>query len=162
MIEVLGFDTDGGSPVFKPSGRKSLSIRLLHGLITDSELVTAIQAISSEDFIQVHEFTVVLDDRKSPTTVGYLVEGSLGSKSHLARQKLFDALVATNVNHQYALDSSRIRLPTIRIVAPGTFTEYRQRRSEKLNIGVGQIKVPVVLLEAASKKWVEDKVIQEL
>ncbi|KIK75756.1 hypothetical protein PAXRUDRAFT_29048 [Paxillus rubicundulus Ve08.2h10] len=162
IIEVLGFDTDGGSPVFKPAGRKSSSIRLSHALISDSDFVTAIQAISSEDIIQVHEFTVVVDDRKSPTTVGYLVEGPLGSKSHLAPQKLFGALVATNIYHQHALDNGRIRLPTIRIVTPGTFTEYRQRKGEKLNVGVGQIKVPVVLSESASIEWIEDRVIQEL
>ncbi|KIJ19631.1 hypothetical protein PAXINDRAFT_166730 [Paxillus involutus ATCC 200175] len=162
IIEVLGFDTNSGSPVFKSSGRKSSSIRFLQALILDSDLVTAIQAISSEDIIQVHEFTVVVDDRKLPATAGYFVEGSLGPKSHLAPQKLFDALVATNINHQYGLDNNRISLPTIRIVTPGTFTEYRQRKGEKLNVGVGQIKVPVVLSDSSFKEWIEEKVIQEL
>ncbi|KIJ05378.1 hypothetical protein PAXINDRAFT_21352 [Paxillus involutus ATCC 200175] len=162
IIEIVGFDTNGGSPVFKCSGRKSLSIRFPHVLISDSDLVAAIQAISSEDIIQVHEFTVVVDDRELPTTVGYFVEGSLGSKSHLAPQKLFDAFVAMNAAHQRALDNDRIRLPTIRIVKPGTFMEYRLRKGEKLNIGAGQIKVPVVLSESASKEWLEERVVQEL
>ncbi|KIJ13248.1 hypothetical protein PAXINDRAFT_100832 [Paxillus involutus ATCC 200175] len=162
IIEIVGFDLNGGSPVFKYTGRKSSSIRLWHALISDSDLVAAVQAISSEDIIQVHEFTVVVDDRELPATVGYFVEGSLGSKSHIARQKLFDALVATNISHQFALDNACAHLPTIRIVKPGTFMAYRLRKGEKLNIGAGQTKVPVVLPESTSKEWIEEKVVQEL
>ncbi|KIK81405.1 hypothetical protein PAXRUDRAFT_27885 [Paxillus rubicundulus Ve08.2h10] len=162
IIEIVGFDTNGGSPVFKYAGRKSLSIRFPHTLISDSDLVTAIQAISSEDIIQVHEFTVVVDDRKSPTTVGYIVEGPLGSKLHLARQKLFDALAAKNIGHLRARNLGRFGLPTIRIVKPGTFMEYRLRKAEKLGSGAGQIKVPVVLSQSAAIEWLEERVIQEL
>ncbi|KAF8836515.1 hypothetical protein BDN67DRAFT_974055, partial [Paxillus ammoniavirescens] len=162
VIDVVGFDSDDGSPVFKYSGRKSLSIRFPHALISDSNLLAAIQAISSEGIIQVHEFTVILDDRKLPVTVGYLVEGELGPKSHLAPKKLFDALVATNIEHQRALNDDQIRLPTIRIVQPGTFMDFRLRRGEKTNLGASQIKVPVVLLDDAAKEWIEERVVQEL
>ncbi|KAF8836527.1 hypothetical protein BDN67DRAFT_1014640 [Paxillus ammoniavirescens] len=162
IIEIVGFDTNGGSPVFKYTRRKSLSIRFPHALISESDLVSAIQAISSEDIIQVQEFTVVLDDRELPATPGYFVEGPLGTKPHFARQKLFEALDATNIAHQRALDNGRIRLPTIRIVKPGTFMEYRQRKGKRLNFGAGQIKVPVVLSESASKEWLEERVVQEL
>ncbi|KIK75481.1 hypothetical protein PAXRUDRAFT_18969 [Paxillus rubicundulus Ve08.2h10] len=156
IIEIVGFDTNDGSPVFNSS------IRLWHALMSDSDLVSAVQAISSGDIIQVHEFTVVLDDRELPATAGYFVEGSLGSKSHLARQKLFEALVATNLEHQFALDNSWSRLPTIRIVKAGTFMEYRLRKGKKLNVGAGQIKVPAILSESGSKEWLEERVIQEL
>ncbi|KIJ04582.1 hypothetical protein PAXINDRAFT_94548, partial [Paxillus involutus ATCC 200175] len=122
VIDVVGFDTDDGSPVFKYSGRKSLSIRFPHALISDSTLLAAIQAISSEDIIQVHEFTAILDDRKRPVTVGYFVEGELGAPDP---PKLFDALVATDIEHQRALNDGQIRLPTIRIVKPGTFMDFR-------------------------------------
>ncbi|KIJ06317.1 hypothetical protein PAXINDRAFT_103419 [Paxillus involutus ATCC 200175] len=162
IIEIVGFDTNGGSPVFKYTGRKSLSIRFPHALISESDFVSAIQAISSEDIIQVHEFTVVVDDRELPATAGYFVEGPLGSRSHFARQKLFEALDATNIAHRRALDNGRIRLPTIRIVKPGTFMEYRQRKGKKLNFGAGQIKVPVVLSESACKEWLEERVVEEL
>ncbi|KIJ08716.1 hypothetical protein PAXINDRAFT_88469 [Paxillus involutus ATCC 200175] len=83
IIEIVGFDTNGGSPVFKYTGRKSSSIRLWYALISDSDLVADIQAISSEDIIQVHEFTVVVDDCELPTTVGYFVEGTLGAPHSL-------------------------------------------------------------------------------
>ncbi|KIJ12249.1 hypothetical protein PAXINDRAFT_101282 [Paxillus involutus ATCC 200175] len=85
-----------------------------------------------------------------------------GSKSHFARQKLFEALDATNIAHRRALDNGRIRLPTIRIVKPGTFMEYHQQKGKKLKFGAGQIKVPVVLSESACKEWLEERVVEEL
>ncbi|KIJ13245.1 hypothetical protein PAXINDRAFT_100830 [Paxillus involutus ATCC 200175] len=39
IIEIVGFDTNDGSPVFKYSGQKSLSIRFPHALISDSDFV---------------------------------------------------------------------------------------------------------------------------
>ncbi|KIJ59264.1 hypothetical protein HYDPIDRAFT_100975 [Hydnomerulius pinastri MD-312] len=164
VVEITGFAPDDGSPIFKFSGRKSLAIRFPHTLITDAHLVTAIQAISSQDLIHVHEFTAVVDDRELPATVGYLVEvaGPLGSDSHLAPQRLFDALVATNIEHQVALEKGQTRLLTIRVVEPGTFMDFRRWRGETMNIGSGQIKVPVVLTDAATQEWMLGRVIQEL
>ncbi|KAI9458741.1 hypothetical protein HD554DRAFT_2138787 [Boletus coccyginus] len=53
IIEIVGFDPHNGSPVFKYLGRKTSVIRLLHVVVSDAELVAAIQSISSEDCIQV-------------------------------------------------------------------------------------------------------------
>ncbi|KAF9220218.1 hypothetical protein BS17DRAFT_350535 [Gyrodon lividus] len=162
IVEIVGFDADEGSPVFKHLGRKSLSIRFPHTSISDIHLVTAIQAISSEDVIRVYEFTAAVDDRKLPATVGYFVEGPLGPKSHLAPQQLFDALAATNIEHQRALDHGETRLPTIRVVKPGTFRDYRRWRGEKMGVGAGQIKVPAVLSDCAAQEWIAERVTEEL
>ncbi|KIJ06281.1 hypothetical protein PAXINDRAFT_140712 [Paxillus involutus ATCC 200175] len=165
VVDIVGFDGDDGSPVFKYLGRKSqvvLSIRFPHVLISDSDLVAAIQAMSCGDIIQVNEFTAIVDDRTLPQTVGCFVEGELGPNSHLAPQKLFDALVAINHKHQDLFDQGHTRLPTIRMVKPGTFMEYRQRRGEKVGAGAGQTKVPVVLLESAAQEWIKERVVQEL
>ncbi|KAF8833581.1 hypothetical protein BDN67DRAFT_976531, partial [Paxillus ammoniavirescens] len=96
IIDIVGFDADKGAPVFKSAGRTSLSIRFPYMSVSDSDLTAAIQAISSEDVIQVHEFTAFLDDRKLPTTVGYFIEGPLGPNSHLAPRNLFNALTAVD------------------------------------------------------------------
>ncbi|KAF8833580.1 hypothetical protein BDN67DRAFT_976529 [Paxillus ammoniavirescens] len=162
IIEIVGFDTDEGSPVFKSVGRTSLSIRFPYMSVSDSDLTAAIQAISSEDMIRVHEFTAFLDDRKLPTTVGYFIEGPLGPNSHLAPQKLFNALAAIDYNYKDAVDQSHVGLPTIRIVKPGTFTDYRRWRGEMVNLVGGQIKVPVVLLDCAAQEWIMERVISEL
>ena len=57
----------------------SLAIRLLPMLISDTHLISAIQAVNP-DIMRVNEFTTVLDDRQSTPTVGYFVElaGTLG------------------------------------------------------------------------------------
>ncbi|KIJ13242.1 hypothetical protein PAXINDRAFT_14001 [Paxillus involutus ATCC 200175] len=162
IIEIVGFDTNDGSPLIKYLGRKSFSIRLPHVLISDSHLVAAIRTISSEDVIQVHEFTAIVDDRTLPPTVGCFVEGELGPRSYLAPQKFLDALIAMNHIHQDVLHPGHTRLPTIRIVKPGTFMEYRLGRGKKLDVGPGQIKVPVILLETAVQEWIEERVVQEL
>ena len=86
----------------------------------------------------------------------------IGLNANSARQKAFKALVSTNDNHQRAFDTGRLRQPTVRIVKPGTFSDYRQWRGEKLNAGVGQIKVPVVMIDPASIEWLEERVVKEL
>ncbi|KAF8839600.1 hypothetical protein BDN67DRAFT_969812 [Paxillus ammoniavirescens] len=139
-----------------------LSIRFPYMSVPDSDLIAAIQAISSEDVIQVHEFTTFLDDRKLPTTVGYFIEGPLGPNSHLAPQKLFNALAAIDHNYKDAVNQAHAGPPTIRIVKPGTFMDYRRWRSEKMDLVAGQIKVPVVLLDCATQEWILERVISEL
>lgn len=61
-----------------------------------------------------------------------------------------------------ALEEDRVRIPTVRILKPGTFAEFRQWRAENMNIGPGQVKVPVVLLDDASRKWILEMVVGEL
>ena len=85
-----------------------------------------------------------------------------GPNAHLARQKLFDALVATNTEHKRGLEQGKIHLPTIRIVKGGTFAEYRHWKGESSNIASGQIKVPAVLLNPTVQEWILERVVQEL
>ncbi|KAH0826794.1 hypothetical protein J3R83DRAFT_5217 [Lanmaoa asiatica] len=140
-------------------GQKNLSDRLLHVTVSDAELVAAIQAISSEEFIRVHDFTTVLDERKTPQTVGFIVElsGSPGLNSHITAQGLFDVLAAANNEYHCVFQSGETRPSTIRVVKPGTFMEYRRWRCEKMNIGLGQVKVPVVLSHAESQEWILER-----
>jgi hypothetical protein len=93
-------------------------IRLPHVVVSDAELVAAIQSISSEEFVQVHDFTTVLNERKTPQTVGFIVElsgqlstfgrltkgktqptaqqNTLQDRTRITAQRLFDALGAEN------------------------------------------------------------------
>ncbi|KAI9458737.1 GH3 auxin-responsive promoter [Boletus coccyginus] len=164
IIKIVGFDPHNGSPVFKYLGRKTSVIRLPHVVISDAELVAAIQSVSSGDCIQVQDFTTVLDERKTPPVVGFIVEpsGQLGPNVHIAAQRLFDALGAANHEYKYAMQIGETRLPTIRVVKPGTFMEYRRWRAGKMKIGLVQVKVPVVLLHPESREWILERVAQEL
>ncbi|KIO03995.1 hypothetical protein M404DRAFT_597959 [Pisolithus tinctorius Marx 270] len=164
VIQVTGFDPRNGLPVFRYSRRKNLQLRLPHAMITETDLVSAIHAISGEDVVEVQEFTTVVDDRKFPHTVGFFVSvaGEIGPNVKSARQKAFAALVATNDEHQIAFDTNEFGLPTIRIVKPGTFTDYRRWRGESMKVGVGQIKLPAVLSDAQAQKWMAERVMLEL
>ena len=68
------------------------SIRLPHVVISDTELVAAIQSISSKESIRVHDFTTLLDERKILQTVGFIAELSaalrLGTSRRLLKQLL--------------------------------------------------------------------------
>ncbi|KAI6009406.1 GH3 auxin-responsive promoter [Pisolithus orientalis] len=164
VIQVTGFDPRNGLPVFRYSRRKNLELRLPHAMITEADLVSVIHAISGEDTVQVHEFTTVVDDRKFPQTVGFFIgiTGDIGPNAKFARQKAFAALAATSEEHQIAFDGGELGLPTIRIVKPETFADYRRWRGESMKFGVGQIKVPVVLSDSKAQEWIAERVMMEL
>ncbi|KIM56343.1 hypothetical protein SCLCIDRAFT_1220375 [Scleroderma citrinum Foug A] len=164
VFHVIGFDPRNGSPVFKYHGRRSLAIQFQYAIITEADLVQVTQAIDEEDMLRVQEFTTVLDRRELPETVGFILEitGEPGLNANSARPKAFKALLSTNDNHQRAFDTGRLRQPTVRIVKPGTFSDYRRWRGERLNTGIGQIKIPVVMVDPASIEWLEERVVKEL
>ena len=51
----------------------SVSMRLAPVLISDSDIISSVQAVGP-DIIRVNEFTTVVDDRQPTPTVGYLIE----------------------------------------------------------------------------------------
>ncbi|KAG9312151.1 hypothetical protein JVU11DRAFT_7440 [Chiua virens] len=53
-------------------------------------------------------------------------------------------------------------LPTIRVVKPGTFAEYRHWKGETANVASGQIKVPSVLIQPKAQAWILERVAEEL
>ncbi|KAI6115647.1 GH3 auxin-responsive promoter [Pisolithus croceorrhizus] len=164
IIQVTGFDPRNGWPVFKFYGRKNLAIRFQYTAVTEAHLTSVIQALNIEGIARIQEFTAVVDLRDFPQTVGFFLEiiGDIGPDATEARQKAFEALVGANEDHQRAFDAGQLRLPTIRIVKPGTFAEYRLWRGESMNVGVGQIKVPVVMLNEEQQEWIAERVVTEL
>ena len=48
-------------------------MRLAPVLISDSDIISSVQAVGP-DIIRVNEFTTVVDDRQPTPTVGYLIE----------------------------------------------------------------------------------------
>ncbi|KAI6124025.1 GH3 auxin-responsive promoter [Pisolithus croceorrhizus] len=164
IVQVIGFDPRNGLPVFRYSRRKNLEIRLPHALITETDLLSVVYAFSGEDIVEVQEFTAVVDDRKLPLTLGFFVSitGNIGPNVKSARQKAFAALVATSDEHQIAFDTEEFGLPTIRIVKPGAFADYRRWRGETTKIGAGQMKLPAVLTDPKVQEWMAERVMMEL
>lgn len=86
----------------------------------------------------------------------------IGPNTHLALQKLSDGLAAANTKFLIALQDAKVRLPSVRILKSGTFAAFRQWKAESMNVGPGQLKVPVVLLAESSRKWILEWVVGEL
>ena len=62
----------------------------------------------------------------------------------------------------YTLYSDGIGDPTIRILKPGTFKEYRQWKGDTSGISSGQIKVPTMLTDPVTIDWLANRVVLEV
>ena len=62
----------------------------------------------------------------------------------------------------YKLYSDGIGDPTIRILKPGTFKEYRHWKAETSGINPGQIKIPTMVTDAATLDWLVERVAMEV
>ena len=52
--------------------------------------------------------------------------------------------------------------PTIRILKPGAFKEYRQWKGDTGGISSSQIKVPTMLTDPVTINWLADRVVLEV
>jgi len=75
---------------------------------------------------------------------------------------LLDGLSDANENFRNGYDAGWFGMPTIRVVKPGTFLEYRKWRGETAAIGTCQVKVPVVLTDTAAQEWITNRVELEI
>ncbi|KAG1745976.1 GH3 auxin-responsive promoter [Suillus paluster] len=165
IVELLGFAPDDGSPVVRFVERRKVEIRLDGIFVTEGQLAQSIYSVTQDTIGQVVEFTCFKDVRKLPHTIGFFVELAQepGTASrHLAKQQLVDALSSVNeyVSGQYARGA--MGMPTLRVVKPGTFTEYRKWRGEAAAIATLQLKVPVVMSDPIAQEWMINRVELEI
>jgi len=80
----------------------------------------------------------------------------------LAPERVLDELLRTNRNIAWCLTNDLFGKPTIRLVRPGTFSDFLQLKLDEGSNGLGQIKVPVVLPKDAYVTWFSNRVVQEL
>ncbi|KAH7909122.1 GH3 auxin-responsive promoter [Hygrophoropsis aurantiaca] len=163
IVEIAGFDPCDGTPILKFVERRNLAIRLTGSETSEKQLADALFA-AQDTLGQVIEFTVIVDDRVMPRRFGYLVElqDTVGPTADLARAKLREALCLSNRGVKFTLEVGILGNPTIRILRPGTFSDFRKWKVELANTGAGQTKVPVVLWDPAAQEWMFERVIQEL
>ncbi|KAH7919231.1 hypothetical protein BV22DRAFT_1133986 [Leucogyrophana mollusca] len=163
IVEIAGFDPCDGTPVLKFVERRNLAIRLPGSMTSEKQLADAIFA-TQDTLGQVVEFTVVVDDRVIPRRFGYLVEvqDTVGPAADLARGRIREALCLSNQGVRDSLEKGILGDPTIRILQPGTFSEFRKWKVELANTGAGQIKVPTVLWDPMAQEWMFERVIQEV
>ena len=161
----------------------SLAIRLIQGVINEADLVNVIQAINRQGAMEVNEFTTILDYRASPPTVGFFLEitedvtGALIALFHVwacntdvdpgvdaqpSKQAAIEAFLAISSQHRIQIDIGGMRAPTIRLVKPGTFMEYRRWKVDSGGVGISQVKVPVVMWDSNALQWMAERVVREL
>ncbi|KAG1749294.1 GH3 auxin-responsive promoter [Suillus lakei] len=167
VVELLGFAPDDGSPVVRFVERRNSVIKFDTTFVTEAQLVQSISSATQDTIGQVMEFTCFEDARELPSTVGFFVElanepASLGASPHLAKQRLLDALSDVNENIRRVYDGGAFGMPTIRMVKPGTFAQYRKWRGEAAAIGTSQVKVPVVMSDTTAQEWIMNRVELEI
>lgn len=163
VIEIEGFDPDDGSPVVRYVERRNVALRLGGAMLSEEHLAKAILAVQDK-LGSLIEFTVVIDDRNITRRVGYLVETQreLGPEADEAPDKLLHELCRLNPQFKFGLDTEEMKPPTIRILKPGTFAEYRRWRIEVTNSGSGQMKVPVVMWDHGAREWIYKRIDREV
>ncbi|KAH7905595.1 GH3 auxin-responsive promoter [Hygrophoropsis aurantiaca] len=163
ILEVVGFDPCDGTPILKFVERRNVAIRLTGSITSEKQLADAIFA-TQDTLGQVMEFTVVVDDRVMPRGFGYLVEvqGAVGPAPELACGKLREVLCLSNQGVRETFNLGTLGNPTIRILQPGTFSDFRKWKVALAETGVGQTKVPVVLWDPVVQQWMFERVIQEV
>ena len=80
----------------------------------------------------------------------------------LAPERVLDELLRSSMNIAWSFEHEVFRKPTIRLVRPGTFSDFRQLKLDEGSNNLGQIKVPVVLPKAEYVTWFSDRVVDEL
>ncbi|KAF8443864.1 GH3 auxin-responsive promoter [Boletus edulis BED1] len=159
VVEIVGFDSIDGSPILRYVERRGTVVRVQGALISEEELTGAI--FSAQDVLgRITEMTAIVDDRKMPCSLAFLVEidGELSASAHQALARVEAALCSSNELVRRVMNSKRLASPTIHILKPGTFREYRALKIKAAITGTGQIKVPTVLWDHEIQEWMLQRV----
>ncbi|KAH7908476.1 GH3 auxin-responsive promoter [Hygrophoropsis aurantiaca] len=163
IIEVAGFYPDDGSPLLRYVERSNRELRIGVVSITETQIIEGIFA-GEKSLGKINEFTAIIDERTSLRRLGYFVElqDVLKPNAHLALHEVRDELRRINYNVNVHFSIKAIGEPTIWILKPGTFREYRQWRLGIARTAAGQTKVPVFVMDEATKEWLKARVMHEL
>ncbi|KIK27386.1 hypothetical protein PISMIDRAFT_674729 [Pisolithus microcarpus 441] len=158
VVEIAGFDPTDGTPIIRYFERRNVTTWMAGGVLTEQRITTAILAVQ-DTLAPIVEFTAIIDGRSGIPTLGYFVEvhGELHPEAAKAPMKLHEELCRLNEE----FDPQRMQIPTIRLLEPGTFAEYRKWKIEMSNSGSGQTKVPVLLWDNTAQEWMLARVRRE-
>ncbi|KAF8888221.1 GH3 auxin-responsive promoter [Infundibulicybe gibba] len=163
ILEIVGFAPEDGSPLIRFLERRSAVMRVAGEFVSEAELHRAVRLV--EDVIgRVLEFSVVIDDRWFPRRYGFLLEleGEPGPHAHTAPRRLQEYLSSTNSTFARFNSDSMVGGPSVRVLAPGTFSEYRSWRIGLLGSGSGQMKIPTIIHDPETRDWLVGRVVREL
>ncbi|KAI9459007.1 GH3 auxin-responsive promoter [Boletus coccyginus] len=165
VVEISGFDPTDGVPVIQFVERRNVTIRFPAFMVSEKELRAAMSSVGQSMLQKVVGWTATMDDRRMPATIGFFVE--LASELEvtdlaLAPERMLDELSRSSLNITWMFEHERFGKPTIRLVRPGTFSDFLQLKLDEGSNNLGQIKVPVVLPKAEYVTWFSDRVVDEL
>ncbi|KIM36507.1 hypothetical protein M413DRAFT_287801 [Hebeloma cylindrosporum] len=163
IVEVAGFSPEEGIPLIRFVERKGVAFRVGGEFFTESFLRKIIGSLADDSIGRILEFTTVLDERNELPAYGFLVEidGEIGRNPAQARV-LVQGRLQTDIAYKNYCDDSYAGDPTIRVLKPGTFKEYRQWKGDTNGISAGQIKVPTMLTDAVTIDWLAQRVMLEV
>ncbi|KAG9311384.1 GH3 auxin-responsive promoter [Chiua virens] len=161
VVEIADFDPIDDSPILRYVERRGAFLRLTSGMISEEQLKTAI--FSAQDVLgTITEFTVIVDERKMPPSLAYLVEidGELAPSASQAPARIEADLADANENVTSMLDKGKLGPLAVYVLQPGTFREFRyiKVKATVTGTGIGQIKVPVVLWDHEMQAWMLGRV----
>lgn len=87
---------------------------------------------------------------------------TLDPKIQILKQRFLEEILVININHQSLINDGRLRPPTIRIVKPGTFMEYRRWMVTNKGVNINQVKTPAVVSDTNALEWIAERVVREL
>ncbi|KAF9222975.1 hypothetical protein BS17DRAFT_802745 [Gyrodon lividus] len=164
VVEVVGFDPRDGQPIIRYLERRNVHIRLANEITTENQLRDAIGSASEPESLGViSEFCVSPDYRQSVPRYCFFVEpqNKIGSSPASTPSKLHTYLQDHNENYRRDSKAGKISTPVVRVLKQGTFGDFREWKIRTTNAGSGQVKVPPVVWDEGTRKWLEEHVVEE-
>ncbi|KAF8443870.1 GH3 auxin-responsive promoter-domain-containing protein [Boletus edulis BED1] len=161
IVEIVGFDSIDGSPILRYAERRGTVVRLQGALISEEELTGAI--FSAQDHFSSRSTgnSEIVPSYVKTTDIYYpppLLNDGTATSAHQALARVEAALCSSNELVRRVMNSKRLASPTIHILKPGTFREYRALKIKAAITGTGQIKVPTVLWDHEIQEWMLQRV----
>ncbi|EIW81574.1 hypothetical protein CONPUDRAFT_154107 [Coniophora puteana RWD-64-598 SS2] len=157
-VQVIGFSPLDGTPLLEYKERRNQSMWIAQALVSQSDILSSISGV--REFSDV-EFTSWWDDRSQPATVGLFLEATPQTRSIASsvRDKILTGLLAANENFASGAKRGLPVRPSIRLLAPGTFREFKTWKGNVTGAGATQIKLPIIMLNQKDHEFLLEKVI---
>jgi len=159
----VGFDPRDGQPIIHYLERRNVHIRLANEITTEAQLREAISSVS-QLLGGISEFCVSPDYRQSIPRYAFFVEphsnSAIDSTAQLAPAILHKYLQDTNENYLRDSMAGKIDTPSVHVLKQGTFSDFREWKIRETNSASGQIKVPPVIWDEATRTWLLERVIE--
>ncbi|KAI6141432.1 hypothetical protein BKA82DRAFT_4202394, partial [Pisolithus tinctorius] len=140
-----------------------MHIQIANEVTTETQLHNAID-MTSGLLGGVSEFCVCTDYHESVGRYAFFVElqGNLGKNSAATPAALHDELQKLNKNYLRDSQSGKIHVLAVRVLRPGTFSDFREWKIRTNNIAAGQVKVPIVVWDDINRAWLEEQVMHDI